>query len=113
MSDPFAELPRGHFKVIYADPPWRFETWSGTEVVQARELDGLGKRDREIRGGCGMKHKCFSGRHVRCENPFCSWWYAAAAVFQPLLRLAGFTLCLSRCRWTASGARLSLAWVGW
>lgn len=27
MSDPFADLPRGHFKAIYADPPWRWESW--------------------------------------------------------------------------------------
>lgn len=26
MSDPFANLPRGHFKAIYADPPWAFIT---------------------------------------------------------------------------------------
>lgn len=24
----FAELPRGHFGAILADPPWRFKTWS-------------------------------------------------------------------------------------
>jgi len=28
MSDPFADLPRGHFKAILADPPWPFATWS-------------------------------------------------------------------------------------
>jgi N6-adenosine-specific RNA methylase IME4 len=28
MSDPFANLPRGHFGVILADPPWHFEVWS-------------------------------------------------------------------------------------
>lgn len=28
-SDPFAGLPRGHFKAIYADPPWAFEMFSG------------------------------------------------------------------------------------
>lgn len=28
MSDPFEGLPRGHFKAIYADPPWPFATWS-------------------------------------------------------------------------------------
>jgi N6-adenosine-specific RNA methylase IME4 len=28
MSDPFAGLPRGHFGVILADPPWSFEVWS-------------------------------------------------------------------------------------
>jgi N6-adenosine-specific RNA methylase IME4 len=27
MSEPFANLPRGHFKAILADPPWHFETW--------------------------------------------------------------------------------------
>jgi N6-adenosine-specific RNA methylase IME4 len=29
MSDPFEGLPRGHFGAILADPPWRFEVWSG------------------------------------------------------------------------------------
>ena len=28
MSDPFAGLPRGHFKAIYADPAWSFRVWS-------------------------------------------------------------------------------------
>lgn len=28
MSDPFANLPRGHFKAIYADPAWSFRVWS-------------------------------------------------------------------------------------
>jgi N6-adenosine-specific RNA methylase IME4 len=28
MSDPFADLPRGHFAAILADPPWPFATWS-------------------------------------------------------------------------------------
>lgn len=28
MTDPFAELPKGHFKAIYADPPWSFRAWS-------------------------------------------------------------------------------------
>lgn len=27
MSDPFAGLPRGYFGAIYADPPWRWESW--------------------------------------------------------------------------------------
>lgn len=31
MTDPFADLPKGHFKAIYADPPWGFKTWSGPE----------------------------------------------------------------------------------
>jgi N6-adenosine-specific RNA methylase IME4 len=29
-------LPDGKFGAILADPPWRFNVWSGTEVVQAR-----------------------------------------------------------------------------
>ena len=31
MSDPFSNLPRGHYKAILADPPWGFKTWSGPE----------------------------------------------------------------------------------
>lgn len=27
MSDPFADLPRGHYGAILADPPWHFQTW--------------------------------------------------------------------------------------
>lgn len=32
----FDGLPRGHFKAILADPPWRFKTWNKTETVKAR-----------------------------------------------------------------------------
>lgn len=28
MSDPFANLQRGHYGAILADPPWSFEVWS-------------------------------------------------------------------------------------
>lgn len=28
MSDPFANLPKGHYGAILADPPWPFATWS-------------------------------------------------------------------------------------
>lgn len=28
MADPFADLPRGHYGAILADPPWPFATWS-------------------------------------------------------------------------------------
>lgn len=28
VADPFASLPRSHFKAIYADPPWHFEVWA-------------------------------------------------------------------------------------
>ena len=40
MTDPFANLPRGHFKAIYADPPWRFNVWSGETAVKRRESSG-------------------------------------------------------------------------
>lgn len=30
MVDPFHNLPKHHFGVICADPPWRFRTWSET-----------------------------------------------------------------------------------
>jgi len=29
MSDLFADLPRGHFGAILADPPWHFAAWAG------------------------------------------------------------------------------------
>lgn len=32
----FDALPRGHFAAIYADPPWRYEVWSGETAVKAR-----------------------------------------------------------------------------
>ncbi len=28
MSNPFADLPKGHFQAIYADPPWSFKVWN-------------------------------------------------------------------------------------
>jgi N6-adenosine-specific RNA methylase IME4 len=37
MADPFADLPKGHFGAIYADPPWRFDVWSGETTVKARD----------------------------------------------------------------------------
>ena len=36
MTDPFHNLPKGHFGAILADPPWRFEVWSGATAVQKR-----------------------------------------------------------------------------
>lgn len=27
MTEPFADLPRGHYGAILADPPWAFQTW--------------------------------------------------------------------------------------
>ncbi len=33
---PFASLGDAKYGAILADPPWRFQVWSGTEVVQAR-----------------------------------------------------------------------------
>lgn len=29
MSEPFANLPRGHYRAILADPPWHFKFWWG------------------------------------------------------------------------------------
>jgi N6-adenosine-specific RNA methylase IME4 len=39
MSDPFAGLPRGHFKAILADPPWGFRTFSGEQAVPTLAAD--------------------------------------------------------------------------
>lgn len=30
----FADLPRGHFGAILADPPWRYRTWDNREAIQ-------------------------------------------------------------------------------
>jgi N6-adenosine-specific RNA methylase IME4 len=38
MSDPFDGLPRGHFGVILADPPWHFQVWAG--AVWRTRIDG-------------------------------------------------------------------------
>lgn len=32
-----ADLPQGHFKAIYADPPWRFEAWSGKGTARSAD----------------------------------------------------------------------------
>jgi N6-adenosine-specific RNA methylase IME4 len=34
MSDPFANLPRGHYGAILADPPWRFATWNKATAIK-------------------------------------------------------------------------------
>lgn len=31
MTDPFADLPRGHYGAILADPPWGFQCWDGQD----------------------------------------------------------------------------------
>jgi N6-adenosine-specific RNA methylase IME4 len=36
VSVPFADLPRGHFGAIYADPPWRFATWNKATAIKRR-----------------------------------------------------------------------------
>ena len=36
-SLPFADLPRNHFGAILADPPWRFEAWSGKGTARAAD----------------------------------------------------------------------------
>ena len=40
MTDPLADLPKGHFGAIYADPPWRFNVWSGETAVKRRDSTG-------------------------------------------------------------------------
>lgn len=36
MTDPFHNLQKGHYGAILADPPWRFNVWSGETAVQKR-----------------------------------------------------------------------------
>lgn len=40
MTDPFDQLPKNHFGAILADPPWRFEVWSGETAVKRRDSSG-------------------------------------------------------------------------
>lgn len=37
---PFGHLHRNHYGVIYADPPWRYEVWSGETAVKRRSGSG-------------------------------------------------------------------------
>jgi len=41
MSDPFANLPKGHFGAIYADPPWAYKTYSGDAIPARASRNGL------------------------------------------------------------------------
>jgi N6-adenosine-specific RNA methylase IME4 len=37
MTDPFADLPKGHFGAILADPPWSFKAWSGKGTARSAD----------------------------------------------------------------------------
>jgi N6-adenosine-specific RNA methylase IME4 len=39
VSDPFPNIPRGHFGAILADPPWQFKTWSENGEGRSPEYD--------------------------------------------------------------------------
>lgn len=54
-------------------------------------------------------------KHYRrgSRNQFHSWWFNVAYLFNPVFRLFGFAIMLRQCRWTKSGARLALGFVGW
>lgn len=41
MVDPFPNLNRNHYGAILADPPWRFEVWSGETAVKARDSEEI------------------------------------------------------------------------
>jgi N6-adenosine-specific RNA methylase IME4 len=40
-TDPFAGLPRRHFRAIYADPPWAYEAYSGDTIPARAARNGL------------------------------------------------------------------------
>ncbi len=46
-SDPFADLPRGHFKAILADPPWAFNLWWGGRTKQGNHVKSTPSRATE------------------------------------------------------------------
>jgi len=54
LSDPFADLPKGHFGAILADPPWHFQVWAGQRrdgagnLSSAKAPDYDAMRDEEI-----------------------------------------------------------------
>lgn len=50
MSDPFKDLPRGHFGVILADPPWRFKTWNKATAVK-RRASPVKNNPKRVAGG--------------------------------------------------------------
>jgi N6-adenosine-specific RNA methylase IME4 len=37
MTDPFHQLPKKHFAAILADPPWRFDAWSGKGTARSAD----------------------------------------------------------------------------
>ncbi len=39
MSDPFADLPKGHFGAILADPPWHFQAWASPPYGKGRAAE--------------------------------------------------------------------------
>lgn len=57
MSDLLEHLPRNHFKVILADPPWNFSTWSArgrdrcpdAPVTNAQGYDTRGRNNSPLR----------------------------------------------------------------
>jgi N6-adenosine-specific RNA methylase IME4 len=49
MSNPFANLPRDHYRAILADPPWGFKTWSGPEKKVASRGTVAPYRTMEMR----------------------------------------------------------------
>lgn len=47
------------------------------------------------------------------QNPFHSWWFRAAMLFDRPLNLIGYAIALRRCSWTRSHSRLTVAFIGW
>jgi hypothetical protein len=67
----FAELPRGHFGAILADPPWRFATWSDNGKGRSAErhyatmtIDGL--RTLDVASLAAPDCVLCCGRRSRC-----------------------------------------------
>lgn len=46
MSDPFADLPKGHYGAILADPPWHFDVWAeGSNRNASSKYDTMSAAD--------------------------------------------------------------------
>lgn len=61
--EPFGELRPGHYGVIYADPPWRFNTWS--EKGRGRCPDGRLPRPQSRRNAPARHYETMSLDDIR------------------------------------------------
>ena len=75
-------LPRGYYRCILADPPWRFATWNKATAVFLREeradpvwflralsIADARRRRHRLYDGKALKQLINHGRRLRGDNP--------------------------------------------